>query len=170
LYYGETEDYTFDYVSPTVTTSDFSRPDSAYVGTPVRFNNSNQTGYISHKWTIDTFDYFSTNVLHVFKNDGVYNAKLVSTNCIGVDSTTKTIKIITPKAPPVSDFVADKKVYEIFETIQLTDLSSNGATYWNWMFVNSKTNDTIDGDMIGQLRGNDPFLTKNPQLVYGMYI
>ncbi len=170
LYYGETEDYTFDYVSPTVTTSDFSRPDSAYVGTPVRFNNSNQTGYISHKWTIDTFDYFSTNVLHVFKNDGVYNAKLVSTNCIGVDSTTKTIKIITPKAPPVSDFVADKKVYEIFETIQLTDLSSNGATYWNWMFVNSKTNDTIDGDMIGQLRGNDPFLNKNPSVTTGNFL
>ena len=170
LYYGETEDYTFDYVSPTVTTSDFARPDSAYVGTPVRFNNSNQTGYISHKWTIDTFDYFSKNVLHVFKNDGVYNAKLVSANCIGVDSTTKTIKIITPKAPPVSDFVADKSVYEIFETIQLTDLSSNGATYWNWMFVNSKTNDTIDGDMIGQLRGNDPFLNKNPSVTTGNFL
>ena len=169
LNYGETEDYTFDYVSPTTTTSNFIMPDSAYVGTPVNFTNKNQSGYVSHNWTIDTFKYNSTNTTHVFKVGGKFNAKLVSENCNGIDSTTKSIKIITPTAPPASDFVADKSVYEIFETIHLTDLSTNGPTYWNWMLVNTATNDTIDGDDIPALRGNDPYVHKNPDVFTGNF-
>jgi len=169
LYYGETEDYTCDYIVPTSTTSDFIRPDTAYVGTPVTFKNSNQAGYISHNWSMDGTTYTSTNVNHVFAATGTYDVKLVSTNCNGSDSTTKQITIISPTAPPKSDFVANKSVYEIFETVKLTDLSTNGATYWDWVFVNPLTNDTIDGDDQGVLRGGDPFLNKNPLVNTGNY-
>lgn len=167
--YGETEDFACDYVSPATTTSNFNMPDSAYIGTPVMFKNSNQSGYISHNWTMDGTSYTSTNVTHVFNTSGTFDVKLVSLNCNGIDSTTKQIKIIKPTAPPVSDFVADKSIYEIFETVQLTDLSTNGATYWDWMFVNPISGDTIDGDVQGALRGGDPFVNKNPAVNTGNY-
>ena len=170
FFYGETEDYECDYVSPSSTVAKFIAPDSAFVGTPVNFTNSNQAGYISHKWSLDGVTYSSTNATHVFATGGNYDVKLVSANCNGVDSATKSIKIITPTAPPASDFIADKSVYEIFETIELTDLSSNGPTYWNWMFVNSTTLDTIDGDDIGALRGNDPYVNKNPSVITGGFL
>ena len=170
FFYGETEDFACDYVSPANTIANFVSTDSTYVGTPVKFNNTNQSGYISHNWSMDGASYNSTNVTHVFSTAGTYNVKLVSENCNGKDSITKTIKIVTPTAPPVSDFVADKSVYEIFETVQLTDLSSNGATYWNWVFVNSTTLDTIDGDDIAALRGGDPFVNKNPSVITGNFM
>ena len=170
LFYGEAEDYECDYVSPATTDAKFIAPDSAFVGTPVNFTNGNQSGYISHKWSLNGASYSSTNATHVFATGGKYDVKLVSENCNGVDSTTKSIKIITPTAPPASDFIADKSVYEIFETIELTDLSSNGPTYWNWMFVNTTTLDTIDGDDIGALRGNDPYVNKNPSVNSGSFL
>ena len=167
---GETEDFYIDIAPLTNPLPNFVMPDSAFVGTPVRFINANSfQGYLSHDWTIDTFKYTSANVTHVFDVNGNYNVKLVSTNCLGSDSIAKNIKIITPQAPPVSDFVADKSVYEIFESVQLTDLSNNGATYWNWMFVNPTSNDTIDGDDIAALRGGDPYVNKNPLVITGNF-
>tara|TARA_B100001093_G_scaffold171598_1_gene164436 strand:- start:4113 stop:8303 length:4191 start_codon:yes stop_codon:yes gene_type:complete len=170
MYYGETEDYACDYVSPTSTVANFVSPSVGYVGTPINFNNMNKSGYISHDWSMDGTTYNSTNVTHVFATANSYDVKLVSKNCNGADSITKSISIVTPTAPPVSDYIADKSVYEIFDNVQLTDLSTNGATYWNWMFVNTSTNDTIDGDDIAVLRGGDPFVNKNPQVITGNFM
>jgi len=170
MYYGETEDFACDYVSPATTIANYVGADSAYIGTPVKFTNTNQSGYISHNWFMDGASYSSTNATHVFSKAGSYDVKLVSANCNGKDSITKSVKIVSPTAPPVSDFVADKSIYEIFETVQLTDLSSNGATYWNWVFVNPTTLDTIDGDDIAALRGGDPFVNKNPSVITGNFM
>ncbi len=170
FYYGETEDFACDYVAPATTNANFVSTDSTYIGTPVKFTNTNQSGYISHNWSMDGASYNSANVTHVFTTAGTYDVKLVSENCNGKDSITKSIKIVSPTAPPVSDFVADKSIYEIFETVQLTDLSSNGATYWNWVFVNPTTLDTIDGDDIAALRGGDPFVNKNPSVITGNFM
>ncbi|MDA0778761.1 MAG: GEVED domain-containing protein, partial [Bacteroidetes bacterium] len=158
--WGETEDYTVTVLSPSGgLSSNFFAPAIAYVGTPVTFNNSNQSGYISHNWTVTdsttVTTYTSTNVTHVFPTSGTKTIKLVSENCLGKDSTTKTINIIVPTAPPVANFVADKNVVEIFEQPRLFDLSTNGATYWDWMLTNGI--DTIDGDDQADLRGGNPF-------------
>jgi PKD repeat protein len=159
--WGETEDYNVTVLSPAGgLSSNFFVADTSYVGTPVRFVNSNQSGYIAHDWTIDGASYPTTNVERVFSATGTYTAKLVSENCLGLDSTTKSFVIAAPPAPPVANFVADKNVVEIFETFSLIDLSSNGPTYWDWRII--KGTDTIDGDAHPNLRGNNPYVNKNP--------
>ena len=167
VYYGETEDYVCSYSVPSGLSSDFFVADTSYVGTPVRFVNSNQSGYISHNWTIDGTPATTTNVTRVFNTTGTYTAKLVSENCLGKDSTTKTFVIVAPTAPPVANFVSDKNVVEIFETFSLVDLSSNGPTYWDWSII--KGTDTIDGDDQPNLRGNNPYVNKNPLVNTGNY-
>ncbi|MFT4827213.1 MAG: PKD repeat protein, partial [Paracoccaceae bacterium] len=109
--WGETEDYTVDLVNPsTGLSSDFLVPSTAYTGTIIQFTNSNQVGYISHNWTVDGTPYTTTNAQHIFATAGTYSVKLVSENCLGKDSTTKTVTVINPTAPPVSNFISNKNV------------------------------------------------------------
>ncbi|MFY0645173.1 MAG: DUF5011 domain-containing protein, partial [Bacteroidia bacterium] len=75
------------------------------------------------------------------------------------------IVIVNPTAPPVADFVATKNVVELFDVFQLIDLSSNGATYWNWFLTNG--NDTIDATDMPGLQGGDPFTHKDPMIFTG---
>jgi len=167
--WGETKDFTVAINNPvTGLSSDFFVPNNAYVGTAASFINSNQTGYISHVWTIDGTTYNSTNATHVFSTAGTFDVKSVSENCLGVDSTSKTVTIITPTAPPVADFVSDKNVVEIFESVQLIDLSTNGATFWSWFLTNGT--DTIDFNDQPDLSGNDPLVNQNPTVLTGNYI
>jgi PKD repeat protein len=167
--YGETHDYTFTLATANGLSSNFFVADTAYVGTIVNFVNSNQSGYISHNWTINGVSSSSTNAEAIFTTPGTYTAKLVSTNCNGVDSTTKTVVIVAPTSVPVSNFVSDKNIVEIFVPINLIDLSTNGPTYWDWVLINGT--DTIDGDDLPFLRGGDPYIHQNPtvSLDEGLY-
>ena len=164
---GETEDFVINIAKPTTVTSSFFMPDTAFVGTLVSMANSNQNGYLSHEWTIESNQYATTNTNYVFGTVGTYDVKLKSTNCLGSDSTTTSIVIIAPTSPSVSDFVSDQNVVEIFETVNLIDLSTNGPTYWNWVITNGV--DTIDGDDQAALRGGDPRINQNPAVLTGNY-
>jgi hypothetical protein len=129
LPYGETEDYTMTLGLPASLTSDFFLPDTAFVGTAVNLVNGS-SGNIAQYWDIGnngSVDYTSQNAVHVFGSTGTYSVKLKSTNCNGSDSTTKTVVVVSPTAPPVADFVATKNVLEIFDNFELIDLSTNGA-------------------------------------------
>jgi PKD repeat protein len=159
--YGEAEDYSVSLSVPPGLSSNFFAPDTVYIGTITTFVNANQTGYISHNWTVNgTSTYNSTNAAHIFTTAGTYNVKLVSTNCLGSDSTTKTVVAIAPTAPPIADFVSTKNVVEIFDNFELIDLSTNGATYWNWYIHNGY-------DTIVVAQGGDPYTHRNPVVYTG---
>ncbi len=158
--FGETEDYTVLITNPKRVTSAFFIPDTAFTGTLVNITNSNQNGYLSHEWTIDGTKTSTVNTGYAFSPAGTYDVKLKSTNCLGTDSTTKSIVIVDPTAPAVSDFVSDKNVVELYEPVSLIDLSTNGPTYWNWVISNGV--DTIDGDDDPSLRGGNPRINQNP--------
>jgi PKD repeat protein len=166
--WGETEDYTVNLLSPTGSVSaDFARPDTAYTGTLVSFINPVQDGYLN-EWDIDangTVEYTSINAQHIFTTPGTYDVKLRVANCGGIDSATKSLVIINPTAPPVADFVATKNVVELFDFFNLIDLSTNGATYWNWYLTNGI--DTITALEQSQLQGGDPYTNKNPVVYSG---
>jgi hypothetical protein len=135
LGYGEEEDYTMTLAITGSLNVGFFIPDTAFIKTPVTMVNSNQTGYTYHGWDIGndgSVDYTTTNATHKFTSNGKYCVKLVSENCVGRDSTVKCVEIVTPTAPPVADFVSNKNKVEIFNNFQLTDLSTNGAIYWEW--------------------------------------
>lgn len=165
-YYGECEDFTGTYSVPSGLSSDFFAPDTVFIGTISNFVNSNQSGYISHSWTLDGTNYSTTNAEHVFATAGNYDVKLVSENCNGVDSTTKTVVVVEPSAPPIADFISNVNVIEIYETFQLTDLSTNGPTFWDWYLTNGT--DTITGLEQPDLRGNDPKVNSAPIVSSGV--
>lgn len=158
--YGEAEDYTVSLSVPPGLSSNFFAPDTVYIGTISTFVNANQSGYIGHEWTIGSSSYSTTNAEHIFATAGTYSVKLKSTNCLGSDSTTKTVVAIAPTAPPVADFVANKNIIEIFENFNLIDLSTNGATYWNWFMHNG-----VDTIVVAQ--GGDPYTHRNPEVYTG---
>jgi len=171
-YYGETEDFAVKLNSPSTLSAGFFAPDTAFIGTPVLFKNANQSGYVRHDWDIGAdgkYEYSSVDALHKFNSNGQQCVQLRSENCLGVDSVTKCITIVSPSAPPTPDFVADKNVVELWNSFKLTDLSNNGATYWDWYMYQDKdsANTHIDGDDNLDLRGGDETIHKNPEVFSG---
>ena len=165
--YGETEDYTIDLGVPSSLSSDFFLPDTAYVGTIVNLVNGS-TGNITTSWDIGndgSVEYTSEDAEHIFSSTGTYQVELRNYNCLGSDSTVKTIHIVSPTAAPVADFVATKNVVELFDVVKLIDLSNNGATYWNWYLTNGT--DTIDVSDQSVLQGGNPYVNRNPDVYTG---
>jgi len=134
-YYGETEDYEITLANSTTLAAGFFMVDTAYVKTKVNMVNSNQQGYKYHGWDIlddGSIDYTSTDATTKFNSTGKFCVRLYSENCIGRDSVLKCVEIVSPTAPPVADFVSSSNAVELYNTFQLTDLSTNGAIYWEW--------------------------------------
>ena len=120
-------------------TAGFTTPDSIFVNDNVVFLNNNLvTLPLGHRWYVDgILVSTSHNLSYTFPSTGTYSVKLFTYACVGTDSITKTIVVYNPTQKPVVDFVADKYVVETYQQIQLTDLSKNGPTYWNWTFIPS---------------------------------
>lgn len=163
--YGETEDYTITMGAPTSISANFALPDTAYLGTRVTGINGSPGSKATWTFTegASEYKYFTDNGRHVFKTTGRHQVKLVNENCFGSDSSTRSIVIVQPPAAPQIDFVASGVVVDLFDEITLTDLSKYGPTYWNWSFVQGT--DTVNGDYIGDLRGNDLDINQNPSML-----
>ncbi|MBI1307903.1 MAG: hypothetical protein GC181_14965, partial [Bacteroidetes bacterium] len=167
--YGETEDYTIALATSGSLKAGFFVVDTAFVKTPVQLVNSNQTGYLYHGWDIGDdgkIDYTTTNATHKFNSPGSYCIRLFSQNCLGRDSVVHCLTIVKPTQPPVADFISDRNEVEIYNTFQLTDLSTNGAIYWDWfLYQESDSAGTrIDGDDYPDLRGGDETVNQNPEV------
>ncbi|MES2617485.1 MAG: immunoglobulin-like domain-containing protein [Bacteroidota bacterium] len=154
LYYGESTDFSINLVLPTSVSANFIAPSQAFVRTVVKLINSNQKGYTEHAWDVNndgsyeqksvTPDY-STNS-STWTTPGTKCVKLRSTNCLGKDSTVKCLSLISPTVVPKADFIASKTTVEIYEGLQLFDLSSDGPYLWRWEIYDSVTfkNDPLD--------------------------
>ena len=165
--YGEVEDYTVDIVGGSSISADFSfgGKDTAYVGTRVKMQSASQGAFLT-EWDIfndGTVNATGTSAEYVFTSTGTYDVKHKAENCSGVDSVVKQIVIVQPTAVPVADFVSSKNEVELFDVFQLIDLSTNGATYWNWYLTDGT--DTIDYLDLSDLQGGDPYVNNEP-LVY----
>ena len=167
--YGETEDYTIELGLPKSLAAGFFMPDTAFVKTPVSFVNSNQTGYIGHWWDVDddaSIEYTTTNAMHKFNSEGKFCVRLTSQNCLGRDSILKCLQIVKPSSPPVADFISDKNIVELYDGFKMTDLSTNGAIYWDWYLYDpaDSANTYLDGNSLPQLSGGDETYNKNPEI------
>jgi PKD repeat protein len=109
--------------------------DTVFISSPVNIFNTAVAGEPkTHVWTIDSVGgSFSTiNIKHTFATPGVYNVKLKTISCSGVDSAIKQIVVVSPTLPPVSAFLADVNNIDQGEPVQLSDLSTGGASAWLW--------------------------------------
>jgi len=171
-YYGETEDYTISLANPTSLAAGFYMPSSAFVGTPVKMTNNNQTGYIAHQWDIGddgSIEYKTTNATHIFNTAGTNCVRLKSQNCLGRDSVLKCINIINPTAKPVVDFASNTNEVERFGTVNFIDLSLNGPTYWSWYMYDPVDSAGTRQDVEtynSNLVGSDPFTNANPSVFF----
>jgi PKD repeat protein len=168
-YYGETEDYAINLAVPSTLAAGFFVSDTSFVKTPVSLVNNNQEGYFYHGWDIlddGSIEYTTTNASHKFSTPGNYCVKLLSENCLGRDSVVKCLTIVKPTQPPVADFVSDRNKVELYNTFQLTDLSTNGAIYWDWFMYQDidSTGTRIDGDDYYEMRGGDETINQNPEI------
>ncbi len=117
----------------------YTAPDSVFVNSPASFFNNNPANApLGHKWYLDgVLVSGNLNYFKMFTSTGSYQLKLVTSSCSGSDSITKTIVVYNPTVKPITDFIADLNVVETYQSVQLTDLSIKGPTYWNWTFIPS---------------------------------
>ncbi len=117
----------------------FTGPDTVFVNNPVVFlNNNPSTAPLGHLWSINGTSQGTTiNLAYTFPVIGTYDVKIVSFGCFGVDSITRQIVVYNPTQVPIVDFIADINTVETYQSVQFTDLSTKGPTFWNWTFLPS---------------------------------
>ena len=169
--YGETEDYAITLATSSSLKAGFFMPDTAFVKTRINMVNTNQSGYTYHGWDIGndgTVDATTVNTNYKFTTTGKNCVELRSDNCLGADSVVNCVEIVAPTAPPVADFVSGQNKVELFNIFQLTDLSTNGAIYWDWFLFQGtgqdSTDSRIDGDDYPDLRGGNELVNQNPEI------
>jgi hypothetical protein len=169
MYYGETEDYPVKLENPATIKAGFFVADTSFINTPVLFTNANQRGYTGHQWDNNddgSKEQVTTNAIYKYSSVGQKCVRLFSQNCLGRDSIVKCFQIVAPTAPPVADFVSSSNSVELFTAFDLTDLSTNGATYWDWKMFQpgDSLNTVIDGNTLPQLSGGDENFNRNPSI------
>jgi plastocyanin len=124
-------------VSPPV--ADFTVPTGPnFVKTPINFNSTTTSSAYNQTWTFtsgNTIVGSGTKGKASWNATGYYDVKLKQEYCGLADSVTKAVKIENPTAAPVADFIAASNQIEIWYSTQMSDLSTNGPTTWNWEVI-----------------------------------
>ncbi len=132
----------YSAVAPPV--ADFSADDvNPVVGQMVTFTDLSTNSPTSWSWvfTPGTVTYVggtsssSQNPQVTFDAPGSYTVTLTATNAGGSNTKTKTNYINATPPPPIADFTADNVNPMIGQTVNFTDLSTNGPTSWLWVFT-----------------------------------
>lgn len=162
--YGETEEFTINLVSPTSIISGFNVVDTAYVGTNVTFYN---TGNGAVEW--DLFDNLSVDgtldeFSYIFNTTGTYKMKNTAiSQCVGKDSSYKSVVIVDPPQGTISDFVADKTEVQLYDIVNLFDLSQYGPVDWRWRVFDTTQNPKVE---LTEADREFPSTSQNPQFVF----
>lgn len=108
-----------------------------YTNQLVKLTPRNQASYANYTWSATGSGVFSPNRFNAsptvrWSACNTYTVKMIAQYCTFIDSIERNITITCPTSAPVADFVANKNIVEIFEPVQLTDLSTFGPNSWNW--------------------------------------
>jgi PKD repeat protein len=90
-------------------------------------NHHNVTGCF-----LDTVKHKGNLNRYVFTQPGFYRLRLVAVNDEGQDTYFDTIYVDTPSAPPVAEFLLDRRIIGVYDFANVYDLSSNGPATWKW--------------------------------------
>jgi len=137
--YGNILDFEVNIKPVSAPVADFTIPTGPnFVKTPINFNSTTTSSAYNQVWTFtggNTIIGSGTKGKASWNATGYYNVKLKQDYCGLADSVTKAVKIENPTAAPVADFIAASNQVEIFYNTQLSDLSTNGPTSWNWEVI-----------------------------------
>ena len=117
-----------------------SSPDT--LGQTTFFNSLTNGRQVWHEWafgdnTTVISGYNAINVSHSYTKTGDYIATLTTTNGLGQSVITQLVQIIADIQPPVADFSFSQTVYEVGQTVILSNLSQDGGAsevsyLWAW--------------------------------------
>lgn len=119
-------------------TTSFTAPASVCINETVNFSNTSTPAPVSSNWTFGDGGTASTiNATHAYSATGGYNVWLYNTYSTCIDSILQSI-IVNPR--PVADFTAPITTRcEPPFTVNFQDLSTGGATNWQWDFGDGNT-------------------------------
>lgn len=129
--------------------ADFVVADFVYSSSGTRIVNTSKGNPIkyTYQWYVDgLLEAITRDLDYTFLNTGNYNVSLVVSGCAGKDSIGKTVSVILPSVVPQADFVADKQIVDMFDPVNLRDLSKFGATTWQWS-ASPKNNTFFSNDI-----------------------
>jgi PKD repeat protein len=123
-----------NYGKTSKPTAKFFGPSTVYSAAPTIFYNTAKVGMPQvYRWYVNGV--YVTDSLHLKTQLALYPSVTIAlkvTNCAGSDSVSQTFSVSYPSAAPVSDFIADKNSIQVGDVVRFTDLSSNGASTWQW--------------------------------------
>ncbi|MBI1182851.1 DUF5011 domain-containing protein [bacterium] len=150
--------------------------DTVFVNHQTVFLNQNSgRPWLRHFWYLNgSLVYSGDNLQHTFTTLGKQQIMLVTQNCSGSDTFEKTVWVDTAQLAPKADFVVMKKEVELYDQVEVKDLSSHGPDKWRWKIYP----DSFYDEVVGQ---NQPCYyyskgssaaSENPKLVFvypGLY-
>ena len=108
--------------------------DTVFLRSPITILNSiakKEGG--THQWFVNGSFAASTHDLeYTFRSYGSASIQLISETCGGLDSSTRLIFVDSARSIPSPDFLADKQVIDLAESVVFTELTKNGAERFVW--------------------------------------
>lgn len=124
-------------VTISETNTDFTGPDYACIGQPVRFQNASSATPDASFWNFgDGTTSAQTNPVKTFLVAGTYDVKMINFFPSCADSITKTV--IVEDKPQVDFTVDDSSSCQAPFSVQFTDLTPSGVS-WLWSFGDGTT-------------------------------
>lgn len=114
--------------------------DTVFVNAPTSIFNSATVGEAkAHTWTINggAAVFNDVHIKYTFTQTGLYDIKLQTESCAGVDTAFKQVIAIVPNQAPVSAFLSDKNEADQGYPVQFTDQSTGGPSSWVWTITPS---------------------------------
>jgi hypothetical protein len=125
----------------------FTSSDTTCENTPVYFWNTVSANDVTRNaWYVDgILKSTALNYSYTPVAMGSYTISLITANCFGSDTFTKSITVVSPSSTPVTDFVISRNRVKIGEMVKLNDLTTECPSAWNWKIMPDTTLDLITG-------------------------
>ena len=160
------DEFTHPYEKPSV---DFLVDSMICINSPYTFlNKAGLNEPKMHYWFLNNVQLSTeVNFTYNFTSSGVNKVKLITRSCSSIDTVTKTVNVKLATQPPVSYFILNKNLVEVYEAVNFSDLSTNCPQRWKWQIYPDSVFDPALGYKIKTyqfISGKDT--SRSPQVAF----